>query len=185
MYYYFNNNGTMLGAYSFRVSIENAIEIETSVSYTGTVRLVDGQIVEQKEDSQGITKEQVLQTLDEQTSKWITSYFKSNANGVLAYYDCEKEDQITFSAMYSASQSPAFETTEPYNGRIPIRARLSLDGEKQVYYHNKDQMQKLMDDLALHIGACKIKGWHYQEQIDSATDEQLQGILQSILSEVI
>lgn len=96
------------------------------------------------------------------------------------YFDSTKEDQLTFGTMYSATKSDKFETTEPYNGFIPMRGRkitVMEDGKKHVAADkvicqlNETDMQYFTDALALHIGTCKQVGWYLQNQCEQATEE--------------
>lgn len=112
-----------------------------------------------------------LAEIDEMTKKEITGGFISKAKGAANIYDSAEGDQLTFSAMYAASKSPDFETTAPYNGSIPIRAVTPEKGEKEILQHNAAEMQKLIDDLALHIGRCKQIAWQLQEQVKAATSQ--------------
>lgn len=112
-----------------------------------------------------------LTEIDEMTRKEITGGFISTAKGAANFYDSAEADQLTFSAMYAASKSPNFETTEPYCGSIPIRAVTPNKGEKEILQHNAAEMQKLIDDLALHIGHCKQIAWQLQEQVKAAVSQ--------------
>lgn len=109
--------------------------------------------------------------IDEMTKKEITGGFTSAAKGTEHIYDSAEVDQLTFSAMYAASKSPDFEATEPYYGQIPIRAVPAGENEKAIVKHNAAEMQKVIDDLALHIGKCKQIGWRLQEQAKAAKNQ--------------
>lgn len=118
-----------------------------------------------------------LEQIDMWTKQAITGGFVSTAKGCEYVYDSATEDQDNFHTMYAASQSPDFETTAPYNGQIPIRAVPKGEREKIVLGHNKAEMQKLMDDMALHIGTCKQRGWELQAAVNGAkTQEELDAI---------
>lgn len=118
-----------------------------------------------------------LEQVDIWTRQAIIGGFVSTAKGNEYIYDSTDADQSTLRTMYIASQSPDFATTAPYNGQIPIRA-IPKDGrEKVVLGHNKAEMQKLMDDMALHIGVCKQRGWELQAAVTVAkTKEELNAI---------
>lgn len=111
------------------------------------------------------------------TRRAITGGFISAAKGKRYRYDSEEGDQATFAALYNASRSADFPVTEPYNGQIPIRAIPVGKAEKVVLLHDAEELQKLTDDLALHIGACKERGWELQMEVAAAgTPEDLQAI---------
>lgn len=114
-------------------------------------------------------KQQKLSAIDALTRKHITSGFVSTAKGTANTYDSTEEDQMTFATMYAASRSADFSTNETYHGQIPIRAVPQGGTTKVVLCHNTAEMQKLIDDLALHIGKCKQIGWTLQSQVSSAT----------------
>ena len=119
--------------------------------------------------------------IDNHTEKSITGgfYFEVTEGPITgkAKFDSSKEDQMTFSTMYAASKSPDFETTEPYNGYIPMRGypvSIAVDGsevlgDKIIYYLNTAMMQAFSDALALHIGACKQTGWALKAKVEEAT----------------
>lgn len=111
------------------------------------------------------------------TRRAITGGFVSAAKGKKHRYDSEDGDQSTFAAMYNASRSADFAAAEPYSGQIPIRA-VPLGGtEKVVLPHDATEIQALVDDLALHIGWCKERGWSLQQAVAAAqTPEELQAI---------
>lgn len=118
-----------------------------------------------------------LEQVDIWTRQAIIGGFVSTAKGSEYIYDSTDADQSTLRTMYIASQSPDFATTAPYNGQIPIRAIPKDGGKKVVLGHNKVEMQKLMDDMALHIGVCKQRGWELQSAVNEATTtEDLEGI---------
>lgn len=110
----------------------------------------------------------------------FVSEVTSGQNPGTGKFDSTTNDQNTFSMMYAASQSPDFETTQPYLGFIPIRGYMAIDGgfepEKEIFYLNAENMQRLMDNLALHIGQCKIVGWNLQAKASSATAETIDAV---------
>lgn len=112
-----------------------------------------------------------LEQVDIWTRQAIIGGFVSTAKGSEYIYDSTDADQSTLRTMYIASQSPDFATTAPYNGQIPIRAIPKDGSEKVVLGHNKAEMQKLMDDMALHIGVCKQRGWELQSVVNEATTQ--------------
>ena len=128
-------------------------------------------------------KSSLLSRIDNYTEKTITSGFEFNVtSGTItgpAMFDSTKEDQMTFSTMYAASQSPNFENTPPYNGFIPMRGRkitkdlnktTVVDTEKQIYQLDQNNMQFFSDALALHIGKCKQIGWSLQNKVNEADE---------------
>ena len=130
----------------------------------------------------------LLSQIDAYTAEQITGGFVSEVtsgpNPGTAKFDSSKEDQNTFSMMYAASQSPDFETTEPYRGFIPCRGYRAISGgfepEKEVFYLNAENMQKLMDNLAMHTGECKLEGWQLQNTAKAATAETIDAVEQQI-----
>lgn len=126
----------------------------------------------------------LLSQINNYTAEQITSGFVSEVtsgqNPGVAKFDSTTNDQNTFSMMYAASQSPDFETTQPYLGYIPVRGYRAIDGgfepEKEVFYLNAENMQRLMDNLALHIGQCKIVGWGLQAKASAATEETIDSV---------
>lgn len=127
-------------------------------------------------------------TLDElKTSKlseistWTKSHiiggFTSNAKGSKCTYDSDEDTQSTITIAYNASRSSDFETSS-YKGQVPIRAIPDGQTEKIIINHNASEMQTLINDLALHIGTCKQKGWTLQSAVSAATTkEQLEAIV--------
>lgn len=113
-----------------------------------------------------------LEQVDIWTRQAIIGGFVSTAKGSEYIYDSTDADQSTLRTMYIASQSPDFATTVPYNGQIPIRAVPKDGNEKVVLGHDKAEMQKLMDDMALHIGVCKQRGWELQAAANAATTQE-------------
>lgn len=107
------------------------------------------------------------------TNKQIIAGFESDASGEVKWYDSDENDQSTYNITYNSTQSPNFETHPIYKGKVPVRCRSTKDtdsSKKEVVELNKEQYQKLMDDLAVHLGECKIKGWHYQNLINETQD---------------
>lgn len=109
------------------------------------------------------------------TSKNIEDGFTSLASGESRYYDSKQEDQNAYYIAYMASQSPDFETHPVYKGKIPVRCRLVKEtpfDKKEIVYLSKEQLQKLIDDLAIHIATCKAKGWELQNLVNNAKSEE-------------
>lgn len=117
------------------------------------------------------------------TAGRITSGFVSEVtsgpNPGSAKFDSTVNDQNTFSMMYAASQSPDFETSE-YHGIIPCRGYRAIDGgfepEKEVFYLDAANMQRLMDNLARHTGQAKLEGWALQSKANAATEETIDAV---------
>lgn len=102
-----------------------------------------------------------------------------------AMFDSSKEDQMTFSTMFAASQSPDFPDHPIYHGRIPMRGRAVsemglIDEEKTVYYLDAENMLNFEAALAEHLGRCKMEGWELQSIANSATDETIDAVEQQI-----
>ena len=102
-----------------------------------------------------------------------------------AMFDSSKEDQMTFSTMFAASQSPDFPDHPVYHGRIPMRGRAVSEmgliaDEKTIYYLDAENMLAFESALAEHIGTCKTEGWQLQAIANSATAETIDAVEQQI-----
>ena len=129
------------------------------------------------EEELAAAKQNKLNEISNMTATAITAGFKSNAGGENATFDSTENDQQNLQIMLNASKSSDFETDPTYQGHIPIRGIPEGQEEKKVYSMNATQMQKLNDDLARHIGSCKIVGWTLQSMVDSAvTKEDVEAI---------
>lgn len=118
-----------------------------------------------------------LLLLDTWTATAITSGFTSGATGTTATYDSTEADQQNIMLMLQAAQTADFATHPIYKGKIPIRAVPEGQTSKVVLQHSDAQMQQLVIDMALHIGACKQKGWQLQEAVAAAeTTEEIDAI---------
>lgn len=113
-----------------------------------------------------------LQEIDIWTATKITGGFVSSASGTAAKYDCETTDQDNIKTMYLASRSPDFAAHPVYQGRIPLRGIPEGQTEKVILQHTAEQMQKIIDDMALHIGTCKQICWQLQEAVKAATTKE-------------
>ena len=130
----------------------------------------------------------LLSQIDSYTAEQITGGFisevTSGPNPGFAKFDSSKEDQNTFNMLYAASKSPDFETTEPYKGYIPCRGYRMIDGgfepEKEVFYLDAANMQRLMDSISIHTGEAKLRGWQLQSVANSATAETIDAVEQEI-----
>ena len=120
---------------------------------------------------------QVLEKIDAWTRKAIVGGFDSSANGLPHRYDSENNDQDNLKLMQAVSHSVRFATHPVYQGRIPIRAIPAGQSKKTVLYLDTNQMDLLLEDLSLHIGACKVEGWRLQGKAAAAeTVEALEAI---------
>lgn len=118
-----------------------------------------------------------LQQIDTWTATAIISGFNSAATGIKAVYDSSEADQQNIMLMLQAAQTADFATHPVYKGQIPIRAVPEGQTSKVVLQHNVTHMQQVVIDMALHIGACKQKGWLLQEAVAAAeTIEELEAI---------
>lgn len=183
MYYYFNDKNELQTFSNVPLVLPGTTEVESDVDYSGKwIVLSDEGIVEVVEETtETVTKEMALTVLSEETAKWITSGFKSSAVESGLLYDSTAHDQLTLTMMHAASLSPNFETTAPYYGAIPIRAKRELSADKEIFNHNATQMQLLIDDLALHLGDCKKRGWLYQVRIAEAdSPAELESIVEEL-----
>ena len=129
----------------------------------------------------------LISQINDYTANKIVSGFisevTSGPNPGSAKFDSSKEDQNTFSMLYAASLSPDFATSE-YKGFIPCRGYRVIDGgfepEKEVFYLNAENMQRLMDNLARHTGQSKLEGWDLQNTAKAATAETIDAFEQHI-----
>lgn len=106
-----------------------------------------------------------LAAIDVQTAAAITGGFVSTASGAPYTYDSSENDQKNISLMQTVAHSPRFESHPIYQGRIPIRAIPQGGTQKEVLYLTAGQMDLLIEDMALHIGACKMAGWAAQAEV--------------------
>ena len=114
--------------------------------------------------------------IDSWTKAAITGGFVSSANGALHTYDSDENDQKNITLMQTVSHSERFAASE-YQGLIPIRAIPDGATEKTILYLTTNQMDLLVEDLALHIGKCKQHGWDLQRDASAAsTVEALRAI---------
>ena len=166
------------------------VEEQEALVNGGVRRKSDGAIVDRPPVIVPLSSriERLLNQIDSYTAEQITGGFVSEVtsgpNPGTAKFDSTTNDQNTFSMMFAASQSPDFETTPPYNGFIPCRGYRAIDGgfepEKEVFYLDAENMQRLMDNLALHTGQCKIVGWDLQSKAKAATEETIDAVEQEI-----
>lgn len=127
--------------------------------------------------------ERLIAQINDYTAEQITGGFvsevTSGSNPGTAKFDSSKEDQNTFSMCYAASLSPDFATSE-YHGFIPCRGYRVIDGgfepEKEVFYLDAANMQRLMDNLARHTGEAKLAGWELQSKAKAATAETIDAV---------
>lgn len=118
-----------------------------------------------------------IQQIDTWTATAIIGGFTSDAAGITAVYDSTEADQQNIMLMLQATQTADFAAHPVYKGQIPIRAVPKDQTSKAVLQHNAEQMQQVVIDMALHIGACKQKGWLLQEAVAAAkTVEELEAI---------
>ena len=115
--------------------------------------------------------------IDSWTKAAIIGGFVSSANGSSHTYDSDDNDQDNLKLMQAVAHSERFPTHPVYQGRIPIRAVPAGQTEKTVLYLTTEQMDLLLEDLALHIGTCKLRAWELQGLAKAATTvEQLKSI---------
>ena len=120
---------------------------------------------------------EVLDKIDRWTRTAIIGGFASSANGSQHTYDSDDNDQDNLKLMQTISHSERFPAHPVYQGRIPIRAVPAGQTEKTVLYLTTEQMDLLLEDLALHIGTCKLRGWELQGDATAAsTVEALRAI---------
>ena len=106
-----------------------------------------------------------LARIDAATRAAIVGGFVSSASGSPHTYDSDENDQKNLTLMQTVSHSPRFAAHPVYQGRIPIRAVPEGETEKTKLYLTTEQMDLLVEDLALHIGACKMAGWAAQAEV--------------------
>lgn len=114
-------------------------------------------------------KARKLAEINAWTKAKIVGGFVSNASGANVTYDSDEETQSTMQTMYVATKSPDFANHPDYQGVIPVRGFAEGSEVKAVFYLSAIQVQKFMDDLALHIGKCKQEGWPKQSLVEAAT----------------
>lgn len=103
------------------------------------------------------------------TKAKIVGGFTSTASGASVTYDSDEATQSTMQTMYAATKSPDFANHPDYQGVIPVRGFAEGSTVKSVFYLTATQVQKFMDDLALHIGKCKQEGWDKQALVEAAS----------------
>lgn len=111
-------------------------------------------------------KSELLAAINAQTAAAITGGFVSSASGAPYRYDSDENDQKNITLMQTVSHSPRFADHPVYQGAIPIRAIPEGGAEKETLYLTADQMDLLVEDLALHIGQCKMAGWAAQAEVE-------------------
>jgi hypothetical protein len=118
-----------------------------------------------------------LEEIHDSTRKAIIGGFTMVQNDLEVEFDSDVDTQRTMTIMYNASQSPDFETTEPYNGLIPCRGKIKGNDYKTIFYLDKKDIQRFQDSIAMHVGACKRRGWELQAMLDEAiTREDIEKI---------
>ena len=169
MKYIFNANGKCIASCDCEPSLEDLasrgeVVVESEKTYQlSEIELVNGVIAkittlvtpsEQLADD----KLSKLSSIALWTKTAIISGFTSDASGSNVTYDSDEATQLTMQTMYAASQSSDFTTNSTYQGHIPVRGYAEDSTEKTVFNLDTAQVQKFMDDLALHIGTCKKHG---------------------------
>jgi len=120
---------------------------------------------------------EVMDKIDTWTRTAIIGGFVSSASGSPHTYDSDDNDQDNLKLMQAVAHSERFPTHPVYQGRIPIRAVPAGQTEKTVLHLTTEQMDLLLEDLALHIGTCKLRAWDLQGLAKAATTvEQLNAI---------
>ena len=161
------------------------VEEQNALVNGGVRRKSDGQIVPRPPVIVPLQSriDRLLSQIDGYTANQITGGFisevTSGPNPGTAKFDSSKEDQNTFSMCYAASLSPDFATSE-YKGFIPCRGYRVIPGgfepEKEVFYLDAANMQRLMDNLARHTGEAKLAGWELQSKAKAATEETIDAV---------
>lgn len=165
------------------------VEEQEALVNGGVRRKSDGAIVDRPpvivplEDRIARLISQINDYTAEQITGGFISEVTSGPNPGSAKFDSSKEDQNTFSMLYAASLSPDFATSE-YKGFIPCRGYRVISGgfepEKEVFYLDATNMQRLMDNLARHTGEAKLAGWELQSKAKAATAETIDAVEQQI-----
>lgn len=117
-------------------------------------------------------KAQKLELVGARTADKITGGFISSCSGEPVQYDSDEATQSTMQTMYAATKSLDFTTHPDYQGVIPVRGYAEGSTIKTVFYLTAPQVQKFMDDLALHIGKCKQAGWEKQALVEAALSKE-------------
>lgn len=171
------------------------VEEQNALVDGGVRRKSDGKIVDRPPVIVPLSSriERLLSQIDSYTAEQITGGFIFTVTSTpvtgKAMFDSSKEDQMTFSTMFAASQSPDFPDHPIYHGRIPMRGRTVsesglIDDEKTVYYLDAENMLAFESALAEHLGACKTKGWELQSKAKAATEETIDAVEQEIWEEI-
>ena len=148
------------------IDITNVANVQEGYDYINGV-FVDPYVFNLQEEI-----DNKLEWVSRQVESHIINGFKSSAVGTLNTYDSQIVDQDNIKLMHQASLSPNFDTDPVYQGQVPIRAIPDCQTDKVILMHNKAQLQLLIDDMARHIGACKVRGWQLQDQVNAATTKE-------------
>lgn len=129
-------------------------------------------------------KNRVLELINNWTEKKIINGFDSSASGELAYYDSDKDTQLTMQGIALNINTPLFD--EKYPNGCPIRGYRynNINGEvvresnKTIFMLTSEQIMQWCADLSLYIGECKKQGWTKQAEVNKCnTIEELNKIV--------
>ena len=99
--------------------------------------------------------------INDYVSGLIQSGFKSSASGKELIYDSLVLDQQNIMIMAKSMNSP-----------IEVRARETVNSDKEVVTLTNEQMQVLLTDLSNWIAECKKVGWNLQEELAKLTTKE-------------
>lgn len=90
-------------------------------------------------------------------------------------YDSDLETQTTMQGIRQSVDSPRF--AEEYPNGCPVRGYDKGATVKTIHYLDASAVNEFCDDMNLHIGKCKEKGWLMQEDVKAAkTEKDLEAI---------
>lgn len=179
MYYIFNKDNLCICSCSYEPSQKDLdtrqekFVVDTNVYDISNIKLENGKIVPipPKQPTLDELKQKKLEELDNEAYQQYIGGFQSDCGTKIATYDSTENDQSNIQTMYNASRSSEFATDPVYKGKIPMHCTPIGAEEKTVYMLDADQMQKLIDDMARHVGAVKIKHWQKQAEVEKATSQ--------------
>lgn len=166
IYYMFSNETNLCAACGdFEMQpIEGYTIVQSDTIYNlQDIKLTNGEItkIPPPPFNADTYKKPLYTQIDSFVSQKIQSGFKSSASGNELIYDSLVLDQQNIMIM-AKSDVESFE----------VRARVSVDSEKQIVTLTHDQLQVLLTDLSNWIFECKKIGWNLQSELESLTTKE-------------
>lgn len=119
----------------------------------------------------GEAKAAKLDEVRKMTAEHIVGGFYSRG----VRYDSDLETQTTMQGIRQSVDSPRF--AEEYPNGCPVRGYDKGATVKTIHYLDASAVNEFCDDMNLHIGKCKEKGWLMQEDVKAAkTEKDLEAI---------